>query len=52
MERTHGSYYIYVVEDKILRHISDYVIRREELEEFKFYEVPIERVKDKPIIRF
>jgi len=49
---TRDSYYIYVAEGKILRHISNYADRKEELEESKFYEVPIERVRGKPIIRF
>jgi hypothetical protein len=49
---TRGSYYVYVLEGYILRHIGNYAIKTERLEKFRFYEVPIENVKNKPVFAF
>lgn len=49
---TRGSYYVYVAEGNILRHIGNYAIKTEKLEKFRFYEIPIKNVKDKPVFVF
>ena len=43
---TRDSYYVYLLEGKVLRHVSNYAIKKEEMREFRLYEVPIEKIKD------
>jgi len=49
---TRDSCYVYVLEGKILRHVGNYAIKTEKLEKYRFYEVPIENVRDKPVFVF
>lgn len=46
---TRGSFYIYVGEGKVLRHISHYAVKKEKINNLVFYEVPISKISGKKI---